>query len=317
MDFSICIRTLGNAGEKYERLMKSIEKLDTKPKEVIVVLPEGFTPPPKIIGTEIFAYTKKGFLSQRVKGYEVASSEYVLMLDDDIEFEPSMVEKLYKTIVNNDAAMSYPLYTNLLPRGRMNSIMSIFLLRAIPSIGKKFYVRIIPPAGYSYQRFSNGLDEPVQCQTGPGMCFMAKRDILLKLNFNKELWVDNPPNYAYMDDAVLFYKAYINNYKIFGVPNIEINHLDAGRSNKTLRRVCASYAIPHNSVIFFHRFIFSVNKNPLFKMLDILAFIYWITINMLFYAFLSVYRRQKELIISFLKGAFHAFVYINKNEIDV
>ena len=42
MEYSICIRTLGTAGEKYERLIKSINNLNIKPKEVIVVIPKGY-----------------------------------------------------------------------------------------------------------------------------------------------------------------------------------------------------------------------------------------------------------------------------------
>ena len=41
IDYSVIIRTTGNAKEKYQALLNSIAQLDPQPLEVIVVLPEG------------------------------------------------------------------------------------------------------------------------------------------------------------------------------------------------------------------------------------------------------------------------------------
>ena len=38
IEYSVTIRTLGTAEEKYKRLMKSIDKLEPQPKEVIIVI---------------------------------------------------------------------------------------------------------------------------------------------------------------------------------------------------------------------------------------------------------------------------------------
>ena len=40
IDYSVIIRTTGNAHMKYRKLLDSISRLVPKPKEVIVVLPE-------------------------------------------------------------------------------------------------------------------------------------------------------------------------------------------------------------------------------------------------------------------------------------
>ena len=45
IDYSVIIRTIGKAGEKYQNLLNSIAALVPQPKEVIVVLPEGYDEP--------------------------------------------------------------------------------------------------------------------------------------------------------------------------------------------------------------------------------------------------------------------------------
>ena len=68
IDYSVIIRTLGTAGEKYENLLKSISALEPQPKEIIVVLPEGYDLPKEQLGWERFLFSPKGMVSQRVYG---------------------------------------------------------------------------------------------------------------------------------------------------------------------------------------------------------------------------------------------------------
>ena len=44
-EYSVAIRTLGRAGEKYRKLLDSIRNAAHQPEKVVVVLPEGFDPP--------------------------------------------------------------------------------------------------------------------------------------------------------------------------------------------------------------------------------------------------------------------------------
>ena len=41
MGYSIVIRTLGKAGEKYQTMLRCIDRLNDKPDEVLVVIPKG------------------------------------------------------------------------------------------------------------------------------------------------------------------------------------------------------------------------------------------------------------------------------------
>ena len=68
LDYSVIIRTTGKAGAKYQALLDSIAGLDPQPKEVIVVLPEGYALPSERLGWETFCFCPKGMVIQRLHG---------------------------------------------------------------------------------------------------------------------------------------------------------------------------------------------------------------------------------------------------------
>ena len=101
INYSVVIRTIGKAGDKYKALLNSIEKLNPSPIEIIVVIPEGYSLPKERIGNglkEKFIFSKRGMVEQRLRGIEEAKGEYLLICDDDISFDSDFVCKLYEPI---------------------------------------------------------------------------------------------------------------------------------------------------------------------------------------------------------------------------
>ena len=76
--YSIAIRTLGRAGEKYRRLLKCITELDQKPEKIVVVLPEGYPLPGDRLGCEVFLFCSKSMIGQRIKALEAIDTEKIL-----------------------------------------------------------------------------------------------------------------------------------------------------------------------------------------------------------------------------------------------
>lgn len=97
-DYSIAIRTLGTAGEKYIKLLESVKNSEKQPKAVYVVLPEGYEEPKEKLGNEVFLFSKKGMVYQRVKALEYIDTEFTLFIDDDISFEKDFIEKLLEPL---------------------------------------------------------------------------------------------------------------------------------------------------------------------------------------------------------------------------
>ena len=86
IEYSVIIRTIGKAGYKYQNLLNSIASLVPQPKEVIVVLPEGYELPAERLGWETFYYAPKGMISQRIFGIEKCKTQYALICDDDVVY---------------------------------------------------------------------------------------------------------------------------------------------------------------------------------------------------------------------------------------
>ena len=115
INYSVVIRTIGKAGEKYQKLLTSIERLEPKPIEVIVVLPEGYALPKERIGSgleETFIYCKKGMVEQRLVGIENAKGEYLFVCDDDVMFDKDFIQMLYKPLNKGIAKISAAPYTS-------------------------------------------------------------------------------------------------------------------------------------------------------------------------------------------------------------
>lgn len=312
MEYSICIRTLGTGGEKYKKLVNSVNNLSIKPNEVLIVIPNGFlSPTDKIEGSTII-YGEKGMLLQRIIGFENAKSKYVLLLDDDVEFEPNMVNKLSKPVLDGKAKLSFPIYEDLLPQKGIKGIIAAITLSAVPSFGGKGkYVKVLSTGGYMYNRNYKTDEGWIYSESAPGMCVFAERQALLECNLRKELWVENP-EYALREDAIVIYKAFLNSYKSAAVADVDITHLDTG-SNENNRNIKAAYAATLNHVIFWHRFIFEERKNFFMKFVAALAIGYWsISISGYFLIKLIISRDLKCFKAS-IRGIGSGFKYIASN----
>ena len=118
IDYSVIIRTTGQAGEKYTKLLESIKKLKPQPREIIVVLPEKANLPENQLGYEKFFYSPKGMVIQRMCGIAKCKTRYGLICDDDVVFEKKFVQK--------SKASSISLWKN--DKLRVVNIKDIYLL---------------------------------------------------------------------------------------------------------------------------------------------------------------------------------------------
>lgn len=116
-DYSVTIRTLGTAGSKYQKTLNSIASQTIPPKEIIIVLAEGYPLPPEKLGYEKFIYVPKGMVSQRIAGFNTCKSELLLALDDDVEFDSDFVASLIDTMQQTKADFVSPIVKECKTRG--------------------------------------------------------------------------------------------------------------------------------------------------------------------------------------------------------
>ena len=308
--YSVYIRTLGRGGDKYSKLLQSIDSQTVKPEEVVVVLPHGFRPPEERLGYERFAYCEKGMVRQRVFAINDAKTPYVLLLDDDVEFEPQYVEKIFKTMVTAGAQCCIPVLND-------NSLRSSFVRRLAESfIGvatykdthDQWYVKINRCGGLV---LNSNMKPDVQyySQTGHGSNCFAETAALRGMRFGDELWLEDS-GYPLPEDQVMFYKLYKSGVSIAVCRDAYFRHLDAASTNDGRRYLGVAKAKAGNYLIFWYRFIYLQSRGlpRLWNVLAICHRLFWESLLGI------VKNHNKATAKSVFSGIKYGLAYIHNNK---
>lgn len=289
IEYSVIIRTIGKAGEKYQNLLNSISALVPQPKEVIVVLPEGYDEPTEKLGWETFYYSPKGMVAQRMYGVAQCKSPYALILDDDISFGVDFVQKLHEPIALGLAGLSSgPLYSFLPEKGIRAAVNTLSGAAAPTIFHKDRYVSVLRTAGYSYNRHLQPEKKRFyESQSLAGTCFYADISKLRSIGFEKEKWID-ANGYSAYEDQTMFYKAWLRGIRTVVVADAYYVHQDAKTSTRNNKPVVTRCLII-NRIIFWHRFIYRIEKTTFAKAWARLAFAYrmvWLRL----WAYIDLFR---------------------------
>lgn len=276
-DYSIVIRTLGNTGEKYHTMLQAIACQTVKPREVVVAIPEGYSLD-FTLGTEHIVHCSKGMVTQRAAGIEAAQGEYLLVLDDDLDFPPNFAEKLHNTLTGKrlDCVLAFPSYgtennNSFAPRKRLPLKNFVRKLRGAFT-GQVFYSNkksewfdvITSTAGH--RTYVNCEDK--LCQAGCFQCFFIKNDKAKAVRFEDEMWLEQGrlSGYAAYDDAVFFYKLYLQGGRIAYTSDTGYTHLDAAAGRPAKSKLEAKrirlYTIARNRTLFWLLHIWPSRRNP-------------------------------------------------------
>lgn len=315
IEYSVIIRTIGKAGEKYQNLLNSIAKLNPQPKEVIVVLPKGYDVPKEQLGWESFYYSAKGMVSQRMYGVTKCKTPYALICDDDVCFDEDFVQKLYKPIQEGYGYLaSGPLYS-FLPEKGIKSVINILSGAATPTIfHRDRYVSVLRTSGYSYNRHLKiEKNKYYESQSLAGTCFFADIEALKRVAFDDEVWID-ANGYSAYEDQTMFYKAWLRGIKTIVVADAFYVHQDAKtsiRNNKPIVLRC----LVMNRIIFWHRFIWKIERKTILKKWSRICFAYrmvWIRL----WAILDWVRGRytKEDMKTVLEACRDGWKYLNSKE---
>ncbi|MGL4570225.1 MAG: glycosyltransferase [Clostridium sp.] len=311
MRYSICIRTLGTAGEKFEKLINSIKGLNTKPEEIIIVIPKGYILPQINMENTRIIYSEKGMLLQRIIGYEEANTEFILLLDDDVQFDKNLVDELMKPIEEGRCKVSFPIYKDLLLQGGIRRVISAITLSSIPNKkDKETFVKIMDSGGFTYNCNLSESEKYLYSESAPGMCVFAERKALLDVNLREDLWIDRT-EYPLREDAVLIYKLHLNNNKVIGVQDINIVHLDGGGEEHG-RNLKAAYSNGYNQILFWKRFIYTNKKGMFNKFKSKLTIRYWAASTIIYLSLRYLINKDKDLLRESIYGINNGFKSLKK-----
>lgn len=295
-NYSIAIRTLGKAGEKYRKLLECIAQSKHQPEKVIVVLPEGYELPKEQLGYEKFVYCRKSMIQQRIEALKYIDSEYTLFLDDDIEFDDEFVDKLLKPLENVLYDCSTGPLFSFFPTSTAGKIVGTLTASVSVSIfHRDMYVKMLRSGGWSYHTFDTTEERYYPTESFAWTCFMIRTEVMRKLRMGDEkIWLERF-GYAAGDDRVMAYKLVKLGYRACVVSNALYKHNDARTSISTEEMINTTpiFCMHYMHVVFWHRFIQEPEKNRLFRVINRMCFIYWNVTMML-------YRGMKALKIEYI-----------------
>jgi hypothetical protein len=256
IDYSVIIRTTGKAGAKYAKLLESIDGLIPRPREVIVVLPEGFDLPPERLGWETFCFCPKGMVTQRLYGIQMCQTPYALISDDDIAFGRDFVQQLYQPLKDGYYGLSAGPLLEFFPKKGIQALFWALGAAAIPAHSHKArYTTMLCSTGYVYNRNIDLKNTRIyEAHSAAWTCFFADIAKLRSIRMEDELWLDHL-GYSAHDDTVMFYKAWLRGIKTAIVSTATYQHLD-GKTSTQGRPVQVKRAMGFTRYVLWHRFFY-------------------------------------------------------------
>lgn len=313
MNYSVVIRTLGKAGEAYQKTLNSLAQQTIQPKAIVVYIAEGYSLPKETIGSEQYVYVKKGMVAQRALRYDEVTTEYILFLDDDVYLPPNAVEALYKELVEHNGDVISPcVFYNHIASVKSKIIRSLTAKEVCRFWGDRWAYKVHRTTGFSYL---NNPTKPVyKSQTNAGPCFFCKKNDFLKIHFEDELWLDNAP-YALPEDQVMYYKMHLCGLRVLTSFDSGIVHLDAGSAtaNTEDRLTNLIYSEYRNKLIFWYKFIYRYEKSAVKKMWAVVCLLYSYGVQMIKYALHYLFGK-KNIAKAFFLGISDATKYIQSKE---
>lgn len=304
-EYSVAIRTIGKAGEKYRKLLHSIDASVHRPEKVVVVLPEGYEPPEDRLGYEEFVYCPKSMIGQRLEALKHIDSEYTLFLDDDISFDPGFVDKLLEPLEEGKFDCSTGPLFSFFPASTAGKIAGILTGSVSVSVfHRDMYVKILRTGGWSYHTFNTDEKRYYPTESFAWTCFMIRTQCFRDINMEDEIpWLEKH-GYAAGDDRVMAYKLVKRGYRACIVSNALYAHNDAKTSTSSQEMVNTkpSFCMGFFHVAFWKRFILDLETGWFGRTLDRICFFYWLAAMFGYHCLKSIKKHNRPISKAFFRG---------------
>lgn len=307
-EYTAVIRTLGTAGDKYQRLLNSLKGQSMPPKAILVYIAEGFPVPKETVGIERYIYVDKGMVAQRALSYDAVETEYILMLDDDLEFPSDTVEEMFRLMKGNGAdAISPDIFPNHL-RPLSSELMMFLSGRMRPRFNdSRWGYKVMNNAGYSYAK--HPVSDVRLSQTNAGACLLCRKEDFLKIHFEDELWLDRMA-YPLGEDQVMYYKMYCAGLKTLTWYAHSFVHLDAGNNMTPEKERRRLYGDVFFKLVFWHRFIYMPQASSVKRFSAVVSMMYYLMFTLL----MSLAKLKADVLKSKYSAIKDALAFIRSDE---
>ncbi len=308
--YSVAIRTLGKAGEKYQKLLESIIVQTHPPEKIVVYLAEGYQPPAESVGVEEIVVVAKGMVSQRA--CSECESEYLLLLDDDVVLAKDSAAKMCEYLQSFGGAYCVADVFNTANRSLRVRVVSFCKQLTLARKDDGWGVKICRNGSCSFNNSPSS--RVVKSESGAGPASVWRRDAFRDICFGDEVWMDRF-SYALGDDQLMFYKATVNGSYGLLCYDSGVEHLDAQSSQRDAQRdVNKVFYRSQLRFIIWYRSIFECSRSSGDRVLNLLSYLFSALFSGVIYLFVSILRASPSYITQFVRGQCEAIKYVASHE---
>lgn len=304
--YSIAIRTLGKSGVLFEKELQSIENQRNVPSRILVYIAKGFGQPEYSLGCEEYVEVDKGMVSQRALSYEEIDSEFILLLDDDVQLAPDSAERLLKAAVENNADCVCADTFHNQNMSVAAKLYNIFVNLTFPFRSKKWAMKIGADGTMSYN--SSPENRFYETQAGEGPAILVRKKAWLECDMKSEKWMDSL-GFAYADDFLEIFKLHSNGFKCGTLYGSGIVHLNGATSSKSYKSDPKRFFLRSKSIyINWHRMMMSnPSSNRIAKLTRMLAFSLRCAVLQLSYITAAVVMMNPKKSFYHIQGLLHGY----------
>lgn len=311
--YTVVIRTLGTAGEKYQILLDSLCRQTIQPDKILVYIPEGYPLPKETCEREVYIRCKKGMIHQRSLPFDEVETDWILFCDDDISLESDSVERLWQGVYThkNSACISPDVFP--IREAAFVEKIKYCLGFTLPHY-KKDWAFIIRSSGhYSYNNIKKqNRKDVLKTQSAAFPCCLVEKKAYKSVHFEDERFLDDF-KYSLGDDLLFYYKLYRMGFNPLVHYNAGIVHLDAGSSHVKNQKERLKLSTASQYVVW-HRCRYSTAENIFRKLWCCLC--YWLTviIRFLYLFFRGLMKLQVSKSFIYLSGIIYGVRYTHKKK---
>ena len=312
-DYSVAIRTLGTAGEKYQKLLDSIKEQTIQPKHIFVYIAEGYDLPKETIGIEEYIRTPKGMITQRSQPFDDIDTEYVLFCDDDLYLPPNCVERMFEGLETKSGdCIAIGVYE--MEKLSKKEKLMVFLHSFVTSRNDDGWdIKIKRNVSYSYNM--NPQQNFILTQSAPGACCLCKMPVYRAIHFEDERWLEKML-FPAGEDQLFYYKMHIMGYRVLKYLHSGVIHLDAQAGQRPTKSN-KMYLQKKNMFIMWYRTIYNIqSKGVVEKCRCVAAFSWRCLFGILTLPLEVIHYKQPRFFIDYFRGLWAGYKYVHTEEYE-
>lgn len=311
--YSVAIRTVGKAGDKYIQELQSLHNQTVKPEHIYVHLAHGFERPKDQVGMEEYIDTPKGLVHQRAAA-NMVEEEYVLIIDDDVYFPEDAVEKMYNALQKYNADGIAP---DTFPSQSMSffSKAGAYLTNTVK--GRKndgWAIRIQRSGAFSFNSNpEKGAIYPTESAAGTAVFMKTK--VWKAIHYEHEVWIDKYPAGTFGEDQLMYQKIIENGFKLLMWYDSGVLHLDANTNKASQKSYDKIYYRAMSQYLTWYRCVYDLPRNiSADKLKNQLAYVYRFLLSCSVRLVYSILQFSPRFLTAHIKGNIDARKFVKSEE---